>query len=360
LLQLALLPGLGPRTLAALLERFGSAAAVLSAPGDALIAVSGVGPKLLHTIRTASDHVDVDSVLRWCRQQDCRLLMGGTSAYPRPLSDLHDAPPLLFARGAWASADELAVAIVGTRHATSYGTRQADRLAYGLAQAGVTVVSGLARGIDAAAHQGALAGGGRTVAVLGGGLAQIYPAEHADLAATIAGQGVLFSEYAPQAKPKGGMFPQRNRIIASLALATLVIEAPDRSGALITARHAGELGRDVLALPGPVTSRASRGTHALIREGATLVQTVDDILESLGPMARSVETEQGHALRQPAELTLNDQERRILACIAASGTLVDHVIQDSGVPTHQVMATLSVLEMRRLIRRLSGHYVARI
>ena len=239
-------------------------------------------------------------------------------------------------------------------------TRQADRLAYALAKAGVTVISGLARGIDAAAHEGALSAGGRTIAVLGGGLGQIYPAEHAGLADAIADNGAVISEYAPLAKPRGGMFPQRNRIIAALALATLVIEAPDRSGALITARQAGELGRDVLALPGPVTSRASRGSNQLIREGATLVQTVDDILESLGPMARSDNTDDGHRVRNPAELKLNDLERTVLESIEPSSTLIDQVIASSGLPAHQVMATISVLEMRRLIRRQSGQYVSRI
>lgn len=359
-LHLSMLPGLGPRTLTALIEAFGSPQAVLAAGESELAAVSGVGPKLVHTIRTASHFVDTESILQWCRKNDCDLLRKGRSGYPKLLEDLHDAPPILFSHGAMTSADEMAVAIVGTRHATAYGTRQADRIAYGLAKAGVTVVSGLARGIDSAAHEGALTAGGRTIAVLGGGLGQIYPAEHVGLADAIAADGAVISEYAPHAKPRGGMFPQRNRIIAALSLATLVIEAPDRSGALITARQAGELGRDVLALPGPVTSRASRGTNQLIRDGATLVQTVDDILESLGPMARAVQTDDGHDVRNPAELKLNEVERSVLESIAPTGTQIDQVIAESGLPAHQVMATISVLEIRRLIRRQSGQYVARI
>lgn len=359
-LRLSMLPGIGPRTLTALIETFGSPQAVLSADDVALSAVPGVGPKLVHTIRTASHFIDTESIIRWCEENGCQLLRKRGSGYPRALLDLHDAPPVLFARGEMLPADELAVAIVGTRHGTAYGTRQAERMAYGLAKAGVTVISGLARGIDAAAHEGALAAGGRTIAVLGGGLGQIYPAEHVGLADGIAADGAVISEYGPHAKPRGGMFPQRNRIIAALALATLVIEAPDRSGSLITARQAGELGRDVLALPGPVTSRASRGTNQLIRDGAILVQTVDDVLESLGPMARSVNTADGHELRHPAELKLNDLERDVLQAIDATSTLIDQVIQRCGLPTHQVMATISVLEMRRLIRRQSGQYVCRI
>ncbi|WP_149495469.1 DNA-processing protein DprA [Roseiconus lacunae] len=359
-LRLSMLPGIGPRTLRLLLERFGTPADVLAASGEQLATVTGVGPKLIHRIRTADHHVDAARILAWCQKHDVDLLLEASGAYPASLRDLHDAPPLLFSRGTIESADQLAVAIVGTRHATSYGTRQADRLAYGLAKAGVTVVSGLARGIDAAAHEGALSAGGRTIAVLGGGLGQIYPAEHVGLADAIAADGAVVSEYRPDAKPRGGMFPQRNRLIAAMSLATLVIEAPDRSGALITARLAGEIGRDVLALPGPVTSRASRGVNQLIREGATLVQTVDDILEAIGPMGRGIVTEDDRQVRNPAELKLNDLERQVLDAIESASTPIDQVIASSGLAAHQVMATISVLEMRKLIRRISGQYVSRI
>ena len=359
-MQLSMLPGIGPRTLAALLQHFGTADQVLTASASELASVDGVGPKLIHSIQTASHFVDLDAVVQWCQQNDCQVIRRGVGGYPKLLEDLYDPPAVLYARGDFVAADELAVAIVGTRHATAYGTRQAERLAYGLAKAGITVVSGMARGIDAAAHQGALSAGGRTVAVLGGGLGQIYPAEHEGLAAAIAADGVVISEYAPYSKPRGGMFPQRNRIIAALSLATLVIEAPERSGSLITARQAGEIGRECLALPGPVTSRASRGTNRLIREGATLVQNVDDVLESLGPLARTVETTDGHDVRNPAELKLNEIERTVLESIDTTSTLIDQVIDSSGLPAHQVMATVSVLEMRKLIRRQSGQYVCRV
>lgn len=359
-LRLAMLPGLGPRTLASLLDFFEDANEVLSASEEQLSQVAGVGPKLIHTIRTASHYVDTDSILRWCCENDCDLLAKGSPDYPSTLLDLCDAPPILFAHGKFVESDQMAVAVVGTRHATTYGTRQADRIAYGLAKSGVTVVSGLARGIDGAAHRAALNADGRTLAVLGGGIGEMYPAEHADLAAEVSQQGVVLSEYAPMAKPRGGMFPQRNRLIAALSLATLVIEAPERSGSLITARLAGELNRDVLALPGQVSSRASQGTNLLIREGATLVRGVEDILEALGPMASSVKTEDGHEVRNPAELKLNDLERKVLAAIESASTPIDQVIANSELAAHQVIATISVLEMRRLVRRLSGQYVSRI
>lgn len=359
-LTLAMLPGLGPRTLASLLERFDSADAVLAASGPELAQVSGVGPKLIHTIRTADHHVSVEAITAWCRENDVDIVARSHPSYPKQLQELTDAPSVLFVRGDVLAEDEIAVAIVGTRHGTAYGLKQANHLAFLLAKAGVTVVSGLARGIDAAAHEGAIDGGGRTIAVLGSGLGQMYPSEHEGLAKAIAADGAVISEFAPDAKPHAGSFPQRNRLIAGLSLATLVIEAPDRSGALITARLAMEQNREVLALPGPVTSRASRGCNQLIRDGAKLVQTVDDILEELGPMRSPVKTESGREVRNPSELTLNEVEQKVLDAIDQSSTLIDRVIATSGLPAQRVIAVISVLEMRRLVRRLSGNYVSRI
>ncbi len=359
-ITLAMLPKIGPRTLVTLIEHFGSAKDVLDASGPELAQVPGVGPKLIHTIRTAHHHVDIEGLLKWCADNDSQMIVRGTPGYPARLEDLPDAPPLLFVRGEMTADDSLAVAIVGTRHATHYGLKQAERFGYALAKSGVTVVSGLARGIDAAAHNGALNGGGRTLAILGSGLGQIYPAEHKGLAKAIAADGAVMSEYGPDAKPRGGMFPQRNRLIAGMSLATLVIEAPDRSGALITARMAGEQGREVLALPGNVTNRASRGCNQLIRDGATLVQTVDDVLESLGPLRETVTTSDGHEVRNASELALNEIERTVLEAIGAESTPIDQVIAKSELATHRVIATISVLEMKRLVRRLSGQYVSRI
>ena len=370
-----MLPGAGPKAIRRLLDRFGSPSRVLAASGPELAQVERVGPQLIHAIRTASHHVDAESIVAWCRKSGVAIVREGHRGYPTRLGDLDTPPPILFVRGEISVADELAVAIVGTRHPTPYGLRQAERFAFGLAKAGITVISGLARGIDAASHEGALGAGGRTIAVLGSGLGQIYPAEHAGLADTIGGSGAVVSEFPPDAKPRAGMFPRRNRVIAGLSLATLVIEAPDRSGALITARLAGEQGRAVLALPGPVNGRASRGCHALIRDGATLVRSVDDVLEAIGPIGDSTDADfgtcgssdgtegqagGGNGVRSGVELTLNDLERQVLHAIDTAATPIDQVIQRSGLPAHRVLATVSVLEMRHLVRRLSGQYVARI
>lgn len=359
-IRLAMLPGIGPRTLADLLDHFGTPADVLRADAESLSGVRGVGPKLIAVIRHADDHVDVIGILDWCRQHAVTILALGSPGYPPGLRQLSDAPPLLFVRGEIQPRDALAVAIVGTRHATVYGRTQAEKIAYGLAKAGVTVVSGLARGIDGAAHRGALDAGGRTLAVFGCGLGHLYPPEHESLANDIANSGACLSEFHPQTKPHSGTFPQRNRLISGLSHATLVIEAPERSGSLITARTADEQGREVLALPGPVTSRASQGTNLLIRDGARLVRHVDDILECLGPLAQAVPTEDGREVRRPAEALLNDRERQVLDAIETEPTGIDAVVQRSGLAVQQVLATISVLEMRKLIRRLSSQYVSRV
>jgi DNA processing protein len=360
LLRLSLVPGIGPCTLRSLLEYFHSAAGALAASKEKLAEVVGVGSKTLAALRQAQVSRAHEQVLEWCDRAGVGLLSWDEPAYPSDLRELADAPPILYQRGRLQACDGMAVAIVGARHATQYGTRHAGRIARDLARAGVTVVSGLARGIDAAAHRGALEAGGRTIGVLGGGLRHLYPPEHAGLAGEIASAGALLSEYPPDVQPRGSMFPQRNRIISGLSLGVLVVEAADRSGSLITARHAGEQGRAVFALPGPVHSRVSKGCHRLIRDGAMLVTCGDDILELLGPAARPIPTEAGLHVHQPGELLLNDQERIVLEAIGSEATSIDAVTRNCGLPVHRVLSTVSVLEMRHLIRRLSGQYVARI
>jgi DNA processing protein len=263
-------------------------------------------------------------------------------------------------RGTLEPRDELAIALVGSRRCTPYGLRVAERLAGGLARTGLTVVSGLARGIDAAAHRGALKAGGRTLAVLANGLSQVYPPEHEELAREIARAGVVISEMAMQQGPLAGLFPQRNRIISGLCLGVVVVEATPRSGSLSTARHAVEQNREVFAVPGPVDSLSSQGCHRLLRDGARLVETVDDILEELGPLVREVTPSPDETpVRRPAELALSDLERSILGRLGDEPRAVDEVIAGTGLAVSQVLATLSVLEMRRLVRRLPGHLFVR-
>ncbi len=357
--RLSLVVGVGPRIRRTLLERFGSAQAVFAAAPGELREVKGIGTTLLRRILDAEREIDVEAELALCRKHEICVALETDADYPRMLREIHDPPGVLFVRGELKPADALAVAIVGTRHGTQYGLRQAERLGASLARAGFTVVSGLARGIDAAAHRGALAAGGRTLAVLAGGVLNVYPPEHASLAAEAARQGAVLSEAPPLFQPLAGGFPQRNRLISGLSLGVIVVEAAERSGALITARHAMEQGREVFTVPGSVESRTSRGCHRLLRDGATLVETADDVLEQLGPLVEAAPRDDGPPVRHPAELQLNEVEQQVLAAIGPEPTPIDQVVVDSGLPVPQVLSILSVLEMRRLVRRLSGAVVAR-
>ncbi|MGC3970831.1 MAG: DNA-processing protein DprA [Pirellulales bacterium] len=287
---------------------------------------------------------------------------GDTPQYPGWLGSIVDPPSILYVQGTIKPQDAVGVAIVGSRHATQYGMEVAERLAQGLARAGVTVVSGLVRGIDAAAHRGALDVGGRTFAVLGSGLAKIYPPEHGGLATEVVNSGALISEMPLRAEPISGAFPQRNRIIAGLSLGVVVVEAAFRSGALITARHALEQGRDVFAVPGRIDSRMSHGCHQLLRDGAKLVESVDDILEELGPLPEAAPRgDAGPAVHKPAELLLNTNEKLVLSVIGeGQATAIDVLIACTGLAAAQVLTTVSVLEMRRLVKRVPGNAVMRI
>ncbi len=358
-LRLSMVEGVGPRLRKALLEAFGTAAAVLSAAPADLRRVPGIGPQLTRRIAVARDEIDVEAQLALCTAGGIALLAEHDEAYPRVLREIHDPPGILFVRGQILPQDAIAIAIVGSRHATQYGLAQAERLAGSLARAGVTIVSGLARGIDAAAHRGALAAGGRTLAVLGSGLLNIYPPEHVELAADVVAHGALVSEMPPHSPPVAGAFPQRNRIITGLSLGVVVVEASTHSGALISARHAMEQGREVYAVPGRVDNRMAQGCHRLIRDGAKLVETADDILEELGPLVAPATGAAGETIHHPAELLLNEIEQQVLQHVAAEPTTIDSVVAASGLPTGQVLSTISVLEMRHLVKRLSGNQIMR-
>lgn len=359
-LRLSLVPGVGPRLRKALLEHFSSPQAVLAAPPSELRRISGIGSKLSQVIARANETIDAQQEIEHCRRHGIEIVLETHAPYPRPLREIHDPPGLLFLKGQLLPQDEMAVAIVGSRHATQYGLAQAERLAGSLARAGLTIVSGLARGIDGAAHRGAIQAGGRTIAVLGSGLSNIYPPEHKGLAEEVIAHGALVSECPPRATPVAGVFPQRNRIISGLSLGVIVVEAALSSGALITARHAMEQGREVFAVPGRIDSRMSRGCHRLIRDGAKLVETADDVLEELSPLVAPTAKADGQTIHHPAELLLNEVEQQVLAAIQPHATSVDEVVVASGLATPQVLATLSVLEMRRLIRRLGGNSVLRL
>jgi len=273
--------------------------------------------------------------------------------YPKLLREIADPPLALYIKGSL-PAEEIAIAVVGSRHASLYGMQTAERLGYDLALRGVTVVSGLARGIDGASHRGALKAGGRTVAVLGSGLTHLYPPEHEELSAQIVEQGAVISEYPMETLPEPYNFPRRNRLISGLSLGVVVVEAAARSGALITANCALEQGREVFAVPGPITTPTSQGTHHLLKEGAKLVTSVEDILEELRVTPQPVRPAAARAsAHEPADLV--PEEQRVFACLSRDEPCyIDTIAEDSGMDAAEVSSALLHLELRHLVWQLPG------
>ncbi len=288
-----------------------------------------------------------------------RLVALGTPEYPPALANIGDPPPLLYVRGTLTAADANAVALVGSRHGTDYGRRVAARLSAGLVRASVTVVSGLARGIDGVAHRAALEAGGRTLAVLAGGLSRIYPPEHTDLAREVEASGAVLTEASMEQGPLAGLFPVRNRIISGLSKIVVLVEAAAKSGALITASHAADQGRTVMAVPGLVESASSGGCHELIRKGAVLCRGVEDILEELHGVSAMAVAEKKAAPAAPAAPSgpppgLDDGQRRIWEMLTEACHL-DQLVQRLGLAVPQVSGALMMLEMRKVVRRLPGN-----
>lgn len=359
-LQLTLTSGIGPQILMRLLDTFGDPQSVFSASPQELVEVDGVGVALSRRLRSQEARPRAEEVLEICQGKQIRLLFPEDDEFPRLLKELADPPMLLFVRGELLPSDGLSVAMVGTRSATTYGKNQTTRFAMSLSRGGLTIVSGLARGIDTCAHLAAIEAGGRTLAVLSNGVAEVYPPQNEELAEQIIDNGALVSEMPPGTKPRKGMFPLRNRIISGLSLGVIVMEAGERSGALITARLAGEQGRETFALPGLVSTPNARGANQLIRDGAILVQEPEHVLESLGPMVEGIELSPEVVVRRPSELQLNEQEMAVLQAISVEPTDINQVVSGSGLPVPRVLSTLSVLEMRHLVRRVSGQVVQRL
>ena len=369
-LKLIRADGVGPTTFCKLTKHFGSVDRALGASVSELSKIDGIGFKTAEQIALTRDKFDVTRELELAEKLGVWIVNIEDKRYPPILKQIYDPPPVLYIKGSLTRQDNLAISIVGTRRCSLYGQEQASRLAHFLGSAGFTIVSGMARGIDTAAHQGALAAKGRTIAVQGCGLANIFPPENKKLFELIAESGGCISELPLRYEPLSENFPPRNRIIAGLSLGTIVIEAPLNSGALITARVALDSNREVMAVPGKIDSPLSKGAHRLIKQGAKLVESVEDIMEALGYIGEQLQGHVSAAAREASErietplfdasqLNLSDNERTIYDFLDREPLHVDQIIAETNLPAGSINAGLISLRLKGLIRQLPGNLFLR-
>ena len=353
-LALARVKGLGVVSFKKLATRFVDPTAAFSAALTELEQVEGLHRDAIDGIVAFSDWAEIDEEIERARDAGIAIVPFTNPNYPARLRTIADPPPFLYVKGNILTDDDKAVAIVGSRSASEYGRRVARDLARGLASLGFTVVSGMARGIDGSAHESALQAGGRTIAVLGSGVERAYPAEHETLYRRIGENGAVLSELPIGTRPLAFNFPARNRLISGLSLGVVVVEATEKSGSLITATLAVEQGREVFAVPGEVGSSRSRGAHRLIRQGAKLVESVDDIIEEIAPQL--LDRTGSATQRAPRVLPQNasDATRTIFALLQENTLQVDQVIERTGMSAAQVLETLLDLELQGLLRQLPG------
>lgn len=365
-LALNLLPGIGPIRVRRLLAHFDSPEKILLASQSELCRVSGIGREMAELISDWESSVDIIEEQRRMKEHGISLLTLEDESYPPALREIHDPPFLLYIKGDIRPSDAAALGVVGSRRTTHYGKEQARKLSFQLARAGFCIISGLARGIDTAAHEGALAAEGRTIAVLGSGIGNIYPPENAALADKIAENGAVISEFPVLYVPDKQSFPLRNRIVSGMSQGLLVVEAPARSGSLITANQALEQGRAVFAVPGPIDRPTSEGCNRLIRQGATLVCSARDIIEDLANELNSLPLE----MSQPAqaapkaapkrEVSLSDLEKKILAQLEQGEATIDKLAEALEQPASTVSVSLLQLEMKSLVKQLPGKYFTKL
>ena len=353
---LNLIEGVGPIRARSLLEHFGDAPAILSASHAQLLRVRNIGDETATAIHTWESKVDLAGELKRMEAFGCRAIIQADDEYPAALREIYDPPLVLYVKGELNAKDKNSVALVGSRQTTHYGIETARKLAYQLAYVGVTVVSGGARGIDTASHQGAMAAKGRTVCVLGTGINIVFPPENRELFERIASCGAVLSQFPFNRKGDKQSFAIRNRIVAGMTLGTVVVEADLHSGALITANFATEYGRQVFAVPGRIDSPRSKGCHELIKKGAKLCESAEDILsefEYLFP-ASNKRPSPGETGVLPA-LELSENEQRVLDTLNLDNeSSIDEVIRNSGLPSSAVSVALLSLEMKRVVKQLPG------
>ena len=392
LIHLNLIQGVGLKTVQILRDVFGSAEKALQATPDELKKNNQLSPTVCDLLTHKPVLYPIERELELIHTYGCQVITLYDASYPPHLKQIDTPPLVLYVKGELVPEDALSISFVGSRNAKDYGRKVSYRLSYQLAQRGLTVVSGFARGIDASAHRGALEAGGRTIAVMGNGLSLIYPATNKDLAEKITESGALISEFPMGAKPKPRNFPRRNRIISGLTLGTVVVEASNRSGALITARLAGEQGREVFAVPGEIFSELSTGTHKLINNGAKLINSVDDLLNELPPYVLSqvqsetspvpdMETEptqEASVEKSPVEPVpsqpspeaqqpvptppppdLTPDEKTIFDAIEVPSSHIDTIVRTTQLPISQVSSVLLMLELKGVVQQLPGKQFAK-
>jgi DNA processing protein len=341
--------GIGPVRLRALLHQFSDLEAAWNASDTSLLK-AGLDRRALANLKQARQSIDLDRLIDDANAAGATALTLDDPDYPALLYEIPDAPPVLYVKGTLLDVDQWAVAFVGTRGATVYGRDMTYRLVTALVHAGITIVSGMALGIDGTAHKAALDAGGRTLAVLGCGIDVIYPPEHRHLAEDISANGALITEFPPGTQPVSRNFPVRNRTISGLSLGVVVVEAPANSGALLTADLAAEQGRDVFAVPGNVTARTSAGTNRLIQTGAKLVISAEDVLDELNLTRTTVETRAQVQEVAPA----NPTEAALAEHLSDEPLHIDDLCQFTGLPITQVSSTLALMELKGIVRRLEG------
>lgn len=354
LLALSMIPEIRSDLIHRLLEHLGSAERIWKADTKILESVNGIGPATVEYINR--ERIKIDPVSSWDNmiKQGIRMILHDDIEYPQSLKSIYDPPPYLFIKGEILPSDSMAIAIVGSRKASNYGLLTSKWLASELAKSGLTIISGMARGVDSYAHLGALEAKGRTIAVMGCGLDKAYPPENRSLKEKIESFGASISEYPPGSPPLAWHFPARNRIISGLSLGVIITEAGEKSGALITADMALEQGKEVFAVPGNIREKTHRGTHQLIKDGAKLVQGVEDILEELGiPIANTI-------LNENKKISLNPDEKKVLNCVNYEGIHFEELLEKTKLPVNEVSAILMILETKRLLNRMPGNIYVRI
>jgi len=353
--------GIGNVTFGALVDRFGSLPAVFAASISDLKEIKGISGPLATAIVHFKNWDKVKREIELLHKQKISIITCLDALYPQNLLNIYDRPPYIYVLGSLNS-DDINIAIVGSRMASTYGKYTTEKISRELALKGITVVSGMARGIDSAAHRGAITAHGRTVAILGSGLDVIYPPENEKLFADIIQNGAVISEFPPGTPPRSTNFPARNRIISGMSFGVVIVEAGEKSGSLITARLALEQGREVFAVPGSIDSAGSRGTNKLIKQGAKLIENTDDILEEIIPQIERTSALKTPSVSMPAEVhaqifeSLTDTEKIIIGSVSQKRIHIDDLISSTGLTSAEILGTLTKMELKGMIQQHPGKF----